>query len=152
MPTHTDQEVVSAPVDEPERSSDEHLNQLLVEHCWQIADATDRTHTFIFHEPDPRLIADALGFSPIVNPKSGCHYPDEGFRPFWTVRQHEGWFQMTVSFGDAESWLTCTFVLFLRDCDRADPALRAMCQQFAAPAEQWNSGTLESSPAGSEGR
>jgi hypothetical protein len=108
---------------------DEHLHRLLIKRLHDWADGEPPKIT-IFHKPQCKWIADDLGFSPLVDPKTGCTYPDDGFRPFWIVQRHVGWFEMTVSLGAREQ--PAIFVLFLKDSDECDPTLRAMCRQFAS--------------------
>jgi hypothetical protein len=140
IPTHP------APQEPTNPCHPEPLPDWLVQRSRKIGEATNGSPIYVFHVPDAGHIAEVLGFSPLIDPKTGDAYPDRRFRPFWTVKEHEGWFEMTVCFGAPD--LAFTFVLFIKDCDSGDPALRAACREFAGVREPWKSETLNGAPAG----
>ena len=90
----------------------------------------DRTYICILKGGNEFQMAEALGFSPLINPKNGVRYGSEEFYPFWTsLRASHDWFEMTVELGHSDF----TFVIYFDDHDGLNPALRAMCRQYAEP-------------------
>ena len=89
----------------------------------------DNSDVSIHKEFSEDKIAQGLGFSPFINPKTGARFGDPHFEPFWSsFNDHGGWYELTVPFGEKFN-----FVLFIAASETADPKLLGLAREFASP-------------------
>jgi len=94
-------------------------------------DLTECTE-FVVVEPGDREedIVREVGFSPLVEPIDGARFGGKAFHPYWDwLAKHEGWFEL-VEFGGGFA-----YVLFIKDDDRVDPQLLALCRRYAGGSQ-----------------
>jgi hypothetical protein len=88
---------------------------------------------FFIVEPTDSLdeVTGALGFSLLINPVDGSHFPDPAFTPsFEWADRHCGWTELTFVLSDDGPALV---LLVPRDPTQAPAELVQMCEIFTTP-------------------
>src|SRR5689334_17667150 len=89
----------------------------------------EQAQVIICHDASEKSLANSLGFSPLIDPKSGARYPVPSFDPFFVIRDHDGFFEFRARFGRDGG---LTVVLFFWDNEQAtDAAILEMCRERA---------------------
>jgi hypothetical protein len=95
----------------------------------------DELGYFLIVEPEDSLemIDVQLGFSIMSNRHSGIRFGEPGFTPsFELVDEHAGYYEMVFILGDDGFGVE----VFIPKTVGVDPDLLAMCQRYAAPAQE----------------
>lgn len=108
------------------------LQRLLAQRVeqWTATDVLSLTEVLIIEPEDTvRDISREIILSPLVNPLDGSRFGSKGFTPVWDwLHRHDcGFFEMIITVGDSGF----AYVLFIRDADGVDPALLALCREYA---------------------
>jgi len=77
---------------------------------------------------DLDAVEQAMGFSPLVNVVDGCRYGHSDFTPSWEwIEDHRGWFEAAYVLTDDGFGV----VLMVEDAEGVEPALLALCREYA---------------------